>query len=83
MMFADRQTQDQRAKLVFNFIQSWGIAAAFGDIPHAHDDPQPTRIPPTELVMRACEIVDAAWNELKHRGWIIELPSIAKTLSDE
>ena len=82
-VFSDRQTQDQRAKLVFNFLQSWGVAAALGDVMfdmHCEEDKakmeRPKRIPATELAIRACEIVDAAWNELRHRGWIIEIPPL-------
>lgn len=80
----DRQVQDQRSKIVFDFLRSWGYAAAFGDVMAASmaqfhepgcEAAQPPKHPsPTELAMRACEIVDAAWNELKHRGWIIEQP---------
>ena len=77
----DRQVMDQRAIYVFSFLQSWGVAAALGDLMfdlHSDEDQakaqKPARIPATELVMRACEIVDAAWCELQHRGWIMNLP---------
>ena len=75
IMHHDRQVLDQRAKFVFQFLHSWGIAAAFGDTFACDEHGKKTeRIPPNELAMRACEIVDAAWCELQHRGWIISQP---------
>lgn len=84
IVWSDLQAQDQRAKLVFQMLHSWGLAA----YPHqmmgqlfceehkgeAAKAGQP--VPAAELVIYACELVDAAWSELRHRGWILEVPSL-------
>jgi hypothetical protein len=78
MMVHMRQVKDERADLVFSFLKSWGFAAAFGDALPMCDEHQkkPERIPPEALAMRACELVDATWSELRHRGWIFDVPPI-------
>lgn len=79
LMHNDLQVQDARAKIAFALIQSWGAMATFGDIISQFQE-KPTvpvkPIPPQELVMRVCEVVDAAWNEMQHRGWIINVDSL-------
>ena len=78
----DRQAQDVRAKMVFDMLRSWGLAsyphAMLNELGHDKDCPAAGKttqaLSSKDLVVYACELVDAAWNELKHRGWIIELP---------
>lgn len=62
----DRQVQDQRCRLMMNFVQSFTQAVLM----HGKE-PQTTM-----TVMLAAEMVDAAWNEARHRGWIIEMPPL-------
>lgn len=84
IMHHDLRVQDQRAKLVFDFLRAWGFAAAFGEMAQGlcsesgDDSAKRARIPPTDLAIRACEIVDAAWSELTHRGWIVSQPSLSE-----
>lgn len=66
---------DNRAKWAMSIIQQWGAMATFGDILNQDKSPPQKPVPPQELVMRVCEVVDAAWNEMQHRGWI--LPSVS------
>ncbi len=67
---------DQRAKWAMSIIQAWGMMATFGDIVN-HDKEPPTKpVPPSELVMRVCEVVDADWSEMRHRSWILPCDSL-------
>lgn len=72
------QEMDTRARWTMQLIQSWGMMAALGDMASKfHDDVKPTEpVPPSQLVMRICEVVDAAWNEMQHRGWILNVDSL-------
>lgn len=79
IMHNEMQIQDARAKIAFALIQHWGAMATFGDIISQLGDSQPSTpvkpVPPAELVMRVCEVVDAAWSEMRHRGWIFDVDS--------
>jgi hypothetical protein len=73
----DLHILDQRAKMAVNLIHAWGMAGTMGDampVCTEHGE-KPKRMAPTELVMRICEVVDAAWNEFERRGWIVAIPS--------
>ena len=61
----DRQVCDQRAVRMLSLVHSMYTQAGVSVI---NADPARTAI-------LAAEAVDAAWNECKHRGWIIEVPS--------
>jgi hypothetical protein len=67
---------DLRAKWSLQIIQAWGMAATFADVMSHDCSNQVKPVPPSELVMRVCEVVDAAWNEMQHRGWILPSKSI-------
>lgn len=79
------QLCDQRADWALRLLQSWGMAAAMGDIINKFDcekhgkNEEIKPVPPQELMMRICEVVDAAWNEMQHRGWLIQVGSLADT----
>lgn len=71
------QFEDARAKIAFSMIEKWGMMAALGDLlADREGHTRPERVPPAELVIRVCEVVDAGWNEMLHRGWIVKQPSI-------
>ncbi len=76
----EKQQQDARCRMACHLIAAWGMAAAMGDMLGEHcSDPGHTPvkpIAPSDLVIRICEVVDAAWNEMLHRGWIIEAGSM-------
>jgi len=74
----DLMAPDQRAKWTMQIIQAWGMMATFGDIINSDKNPAPQPVPPSELVMRVCEVVDAAWNEMQHRGWIVTSKSMTE-----
>ena len=76
------QVLDLRGEWTLRLLQSWGMAGTMGDIlsrygcsEHQGDVRQ---VPPEELVMRICEVVDAAWNEMQHRGWIVHTVSMGE-----
>ena len=80
LMHNETQVIDQRCKWAMSLIQAWGMGAALGDIMAQYQE-EPKRIPPvppSELVIRVCEVVDAAWNEMRHRGWIIDSGSLGE-----
>lgn len=84
-MSHNRQMLDQRADWTMRLLSSWGASAAMGDIlmkymdcEHQPHKPPPQQVPPQELVMRICEVVDAVWNEMQHRGWIVDTGSIGE-----
>ena len=73
----DLSVLDQRAQMARQLIAAWGAMAALGDVlPTCEGIERPERVPPTVLVMRICEVVDAAWNEFEHRGWVVKSPSL-------
>jgi hypothetical protein len=77
----EHQTQilDQRARYAFALLDHWGMMVTLADcMPDDSDHPRPKKLEPNELAMRICEVVDATWMELRHRGWIFEQPSLAK-----
>ncbi len=80
IMHNEIQAQDARAKIAFGLIQHWGAMATFGDIMSQMSDSKPAvpvkPVPPAELVMRVCEVVDAAWSEMRHRGWIFDVEAL-------
>ena len=81
LMQNEVQVMDQRAKMAFALIQHWGAMATFGDIVSQFQFTETPitpvkQIPPSELVMRVCEVVDAGWSEMLHRGWIINVDSL-------
>jgi len=74
--FNNLNEMDTRAKYVMQTIQAWGMMATFGDIMNQDSDRKSKPVPPSELVMRVCEVVDAAWSEMRHRGWILSNESL-------
>lgn len=72
------QFPDDRAKFALSMIEKWGMAAALGDILVSAEGKSSDRVPPAMLVMRVCEVVDAAWNEMLHRGWIVTTEPIGE-----
>lgn len=81
---ADRQVQDQRAKIVFDLIRAWGHMASHQEVavgmmgeflPKGEAPPAKPLRPSREIVMTAIEMVDTAWTELQLRGWILDLPT--------
>lgn len=80
----NRHQLDQRADWTLRLLSSWGMAASMGDLMRQYCDDEhkknlPTeQVPPQELIMRICEVVDAAWNEMQHRGWIVNTGSIGE-----
>ena len=80
-MTHNRQMLDLRGDWTMRLLSSWGMAGAMGDILTKygcaeHATALPQKVPPQELVMRICEVVDAAWNEMRHRGWILDTGTI-------
>ena len=69
---------DQRCKYALSMIQAWGMMAALGDLLAKEHDTITKPVAPSDLVMRVCEVVDAAWNEMEHRGWIINVDSLGE-----
>lgn len=61
---------DPRCRWALSMIQAWGAMAVLGDVVK---DSSTKPMPPSDLVMRICEVVDAAWNEMEHRGWILNV----------
>lgn len=76
VMQHERMMMDARCRMVVQLLSAWGMAAAMGDMLGEHvleGDKKTTKaIAPSALVMRICEVVDAAWNEMQHRGWIVD-----------
>lgn len=76
------QMLDQRAEWTLRLLQSWGMAGTMGDILAKYGcgdyNDKIERVPPQELVMRICEVVDAAWSEMRHRGWIVNAGSLSE-----
>lgn len=81
-MTHNRQMLDQRADWAMRLLSSWGSAAAMADIfakyglCEEHKNKEIKQVPPQEMMMRICEVVDAAWGEMLHRGWIVDTGSI-------
>ena len=78
LMHHYRMEADTRGKYVFDLVRAWGAGMLFADrlpLCEEHGQKLPP-IAPTDLAMRACEVVDATWNELEHRGWMIKTPRI-------
>ena len=73
------QFEDARAARAFALIQHWGAMAVFADVMNQLNGEQTKpaqRLSPQELVMRVCEVVDAGWSEMQHRGWIVNVESL-------
>lgn len=80
-MTHDLQLLDQRADWAMQLLLAWGTAEAMSDIlanVGRKEHKEVKQVPPQELVMRICEVVDAAWNEMQHRGWIVNTGSLGK-----
>lgn len=75
------QYPDYRAVMVESLIRAWGASIILGDLMsgammEAHDKPPSKPIPPAELVMRCAAVVDAFWDEMTHRGWIVKVDQL-------
>lgn len=78
------QMLDLRADWAMRLLSSWGMAGTMGDIlvkygcAEQKSQEEVKQVPPQELVMRVCEVVDAAWDEMNRRGWIVKTGSIGE-----
>ncbi len=63
-----------RALLAMELLGKWGLVAA---LPDGEDSAGRQKLKvhaPEDLVARACEIADRAYQEFCTRGWMLELP---------
>lgn len=81
----ERRVMDGRARWMMSMIQSWGAAALIGDAVHdaAHSGNEGGGKPrdrpsKQDVVMLAAELVEAAWDEATHRGWIVDVPGLGE-----
>lgn len=67
----DLHVLDMRAKYAFMLLDHWGMSVILADCMPA-DQRAHKKMEPNELSIRVCEVVDAMWAELLHRGWIVQ-----------
>ena len=70
----NRLMPDERAKLVIQFVQSWGLMP----VPDGETKTGWQKlklISANELVTRACDAVAKSYEELEARGWLRRIPS--------
>ena len=79
-----RKFPDPRAAFAQNMIQAWGIVAgrpAIGMEPQSKDEI--TLMPTKEVVVRACDLAEQAFEEFKTRGWLLDVPSFEEVNTPE
>lgn len=72
-----RICMDARALMAQELVRAWGAPTAMVDVmATAHGENPPERRPATEVVLHACALVDAFWDEVTRRGWLVEVDSL-------
>lgn len=74
VMVYKKSTPCQRAQFAMELI-SRGMTVGIDDGEDSAGRAKGKENPPKELVERACQIADTAFNEFEVRGWILELPA--------
>ncbi len=65
---------DSRGQFATAMIERWGMVAAIEDGEDSAGRHKIRLSTPTELVQRACEVSNLAYEEFEKRGWILKLP---------
>jgi hypothetical protein len=70
---------DKRAQLAIRLLESWGMVAAIDTADEDRAGRMKLRLlAPDEVVSRACEVAENAYEAFQDRGWLMELPSPAE-----
>jgi len=68
-----KSVPDQRGGFALDLIRQWGMVSARRGADTGAGRPTVEALTPAEVVDRAFELTERAWDEMKSRGWLVEL----------
>ncbi len=71
----DKVVYDRRAEMAIIMLEKWGMVAAIDNGEDTAGRAKLGLMPIGELIDRAFECADAAYQEIEKRGWSMEIPA--------